>query len=85
MRGNWLRKTGVATPHLVVVFIHGFLSNNKECWLHDNGAYWPRLLASHEPLHDVGIYEFTYQTDVFSGSYSLGDVVDSLNLTVSQE
>jgi len=63
---------------MVVVFVHGILSDNEKCWLHANGTHWPNLLAGHGPLSDVGIYEFTYQTGIFSGSYSLGDVVDAL-------
>lgn len=67
-----------ATPSIVVVFVHGILSDNEHCWQHENGAYWPNLLAGYEPLNKVGIYEFTYHTGIFSGAYSLGDVVDSL-------
>src|SRR5947209_13148871 len=78
MRGTWLRKAGSTTPSMAIVFVHGILSDNEKCWLHENGAYWPDLLASHEPLNKVGIYDFTYQTSIFSGSYSLGDVVSAL-------
>jgi pimeloyl-ACP methyl ester carboxylesterase len=63
---------------MAVVFVHGILSDNEKCWHHKDGAYWPTLIADHAPLSEVGIYEFTYQTGIFAGSYSLGDVVDSL-------
>ena len=79
MRGVWRRRIGVTTPSVAVVFIHGILSNNEKCWLHPNGTYWPDLFARHDAFSTVGIYEFTYQTGVFSGSYSLGDVVDALD------
>ncbi|MFI0847670.1 esterase/lipase family protein [Mesorhizobium sp. IMUNJ 23232] len=78
MQGTWIRKISTATPSVAVVFIHGILSDNERCWRHRSGAYWPDVLADHEPLSGIGIYEFTYQTGIFSGSYSLGDVVSSL-------
>ena len=78
MRGTWVRRHGGTTPLVTVVFIHGILSDNEKCWLHKNGTHWPSLFADHEALRDVGIYEFNYHTNFFSGSYSLGDVVDAL-------
>jgi Alpha/beta hydrolase family len=78
MGGSWVRREGNTTPPVIVVFIHGILSDNESCWLHTNGTFWPSLLAGHSPLSTVGIYDFTYHTNVFSGSYSLGDVVDAL-------
>jgi pimeloyl-ACP methyl ester carboxylesterase len=78
MQGVWIRRGDAATPSMAVVFVHGILSSNEACWRHENGSHWPTLLAEHPPLADVGIYAFTYQSAVFSGSYSLGNVVDSL-------
>lgn len=83
MRGNWLRRPDTATPSTAVVFVHGILSENEKCWLHANGTYWPRLLAERETVSKIGIYEFTYQTGIFSGSYSLGNVVEALKETLA--
>jgi pimeloyl-ACP methyl ester carboxylesterase len=80
---NLDQKGGESTPSMAVVFIHGILSDSDKCWLHSSGAYWPDLLAGHQPLDKVGIYDFTHQTGIFSGSYSLGDVVDALKESLS--
>ena len=75
MKGEWLRKP---TANTTVVFVHGILSSGESCWKHANGAYWPGLLQDESELAALGIYVFTYQTGIFSGSYNLSDVVDSL-------
>ncbi|ABW29652.1 esterase/lipase family protein [Acaryochloris marina] len=73
-QGKWLRepKNG-----LNVVFIHGIHSSD-DCWRSKNGTYWPNLLKAEGELDDIGIYLFSYQTGFNAGSYSLGDIVDSL-------
>src|SRR6185312_1125110 len=54
------------------------LSSGETCWRNDNGSYWPELLKNESELGSLGIYVFTYQTGIFSGSYRLGDIVDAL-------
>lgn len=84
MNGEWLRRSvtvteaGGAANSTVVVFVHGILSSGETCWKNANGTYWPELLQNEESLPGVGIYVYTYQTGFFSGTYSLGDVVDDL-------
>ena len=78
MKGRWIRELGETESLTVVVFVHGVLSNGETCWRHENGTYWPELLSRHQAIGDVGIYEFTYHTDFFSGSYNLSDIVDAL-------
>lgn len=74
-QGTWIRKANNAPT---VVFIHG-INSSDECWLNKTtGAYWPNLLKEEHTLSSLGIYSFSYQTNLFSGNYSLGDVVDSL-------
>jgi hypothetical protein len=75
MRGEWVRRSGNGAA---VVFLHGVLSSGETCWQNANGTYWPSLLASEPSLDVFGIYVFTYKTNIFSGSYRLGDVVDAL-------
>ncbi len=75
MHGEWVRKPKNGAS---VVFVHGFLSSAETCWKHGNGAYWPDLLKSERKFEDWGIYVYTYETGVFSGTYSLNDVVDDL-------
>jgi hypothetical protein len=75
MKGEWLRKpkTGVAA-----IFLHGVLSDGETCWKNDNGTYWPELLKKEKSQHNLGIYVFTYRTNIFSGTYCLSDIVDAL-------
>ena len=75
MKSEWLRKP---TSDTSVVFVHGILSSGETCWQHENGSYWPELLNQESDLAGLGIYVFTYQTGIFSGSYNLGDAVDAL-------
>ena len=75
MQGQWIRKP---KGSVAVVFVHGVLSSGETCWRDNNGAYWPELLKAEAELDPIGIYVYTYQTSIFSGSYRLGDVVDDL-------
>jgi hypothetical protein len=73
----WVRQP---TKGTTVAFVHGFFSSGEACWKHENGAYWPNLLQKDPELVDLGIYVYTYQTSILSGTYSLNDVVDDLKL-----
>ncbi len=75
---NSLVEIRPAQNGVVVVYIHGILSDSEKCWRHENGTFWPDLLAEEPSLQDVGIYHFYYLTNIFSGNYSLTDVVDML-------
>jgi hypothetical protein len=75
MNGTWIKDNKGCTA---IVFVHGILSSGERCWLNENGTYWPTMLAGESSLSQSGIYVYTYATSVFSGSYSLGDVVDDL-------
>src|SRR5580704_7019772 len=61
-----------------VVFVHGVLSDDEQCWMNDDGTTWPNLLAAEDSLQSVGIYSFSYRSDAFSHSYSMSDIVDSI-------
>jgi hypothetical protein len=61
-----------------VIFIHGILSDGERCWKHENGTYWPELLASWDQSKSLSIFVYTYESDIFSADYSLDDVVDDL-------
>jgi len=75
MQGEWIRKPKAGTS---IVFVHGILSSGETCWRHENNSYWPELLKNESEFEPAGIYVFTYQTDLFSGTYRLGDIVDAL-------
>src|ERR1035438_6646288 len=74
MESTWVRKP---TAECSVVYVHGILSGSETAW-GDSGRSWPLLLADEEELADIGIYAFSYLTGIFTGNYSLGDVVDAL-------
>ena len=74
MLGKWIREPESGTS---AVFVHGILSEGETCWRHDKGSFWPDLLLSEPALKSVGVYVFTYETGIFSGSYRLGDIVDA--------
>lgn len=75
MRGRWIRQP--SDDGVALVFIHGVLSD-ESCWLHENGTFWPDVLAKERSVATAGIYVFEYNTGFFSGTYRLGDVVDAL-------
>ena len=75
MQGEWIRRSSNGTS---VVFVHGLLSSGEKCWLNENQSYWPHLLRDEAHLAEIGIYVYTYQTEIFSGQYQLSDVVDDL-------
>ena len=63
MQGTWIRKPQFDTS---VVFVHGVLSSGDACWRHANGTYWPALLIQEKELESVGVYVFTYRTDILA-------------------
>lgn len=75
MKGQWIQKPSSAPT---VVFVHGVLSNGEACWTSKSGAYWPTLVSGETSLANVGVYVFTYETGIFSGTYRVDDAVDSL-------
>jgi hypothetical protein len=77
MPGKWIREPQPRTA-ASAVFVHGILSSGEKCWRNDNGSYWPELLKNEPKLESLGIYVFTYETGIFSGSYRLSDIVDDL-------
>lgn len=80
MDGTWLREKSDDTN---IVFIHG-INSSDICWKHDNGTYWPELLTesldstAKPELSQAGMYVYNYQTNIFSGTYQLDDVVSDL-------
>ena len=75
MEGEWIREPA---SKVAVVFVHGVLSGGDTCWRNKNGNSWPSLLQAETDLAELGIYVLTYNTGFFSGTYSLGDAVDTL-------
>ncbi|MDE4620858.1 alpha/beta fold hydrolase [Sinorhizobium meliloti] len=75
MEPMWLRKPRNATT---IVFVHGLFSSNETAWLHPSGLFWPKLVCDETQLRDIGVYLFSYRTDVHSGTFSLENAVDAM-------
>lgn len=72
--GGRLRK---AENGINIVFIHGFKSD-AQCWLNNNGTFWPFLLAQEASFSGSGIFIFNYQTSFESSNYGPNDIADDL-------
>jgi len=57
----------------VVVFIHGFDSNNRDAWRHENGSYWPAIVAADSLFERASIVLAPFYTTFTSDEYSLSD------------
>jgi pimeloyl-ACP methyl ester carboxylesterase len=58
-----------------IVFVHGILSGGEAAW---GQPSWPELLAKESGCQNAGVFVFTYESTLSSGTYSIGDVVDAL-------
>jgi hypothetical protein len=80
---SWFRRPKADVASTTIIFMHGVLSNSVDCWQHSDGGYWPQLVSEHANLKDCGIYLFNYKTNIFSGSFNLDDVVDTLKIQIA--
>ena len=77
----WYRPTDGPT---VLVFVHGFGSDSRSCWLRHwkdtkrPDVYWPELIATDGTFGDLGIYLGGYYTDIDSGAYGIAQAADDL-------
>ena len=76
---------------LVVVFVHGFLSNAQTCWTNiaaGTSVFWPDLIASDPRFQQPAIFMATYHTAVDSRDMSIqdcaSDVMSYLRTTDSE-
>ncbi len=65
---RWIRQ---GEPDTVIVFIHGLLSNGRDCWMAQNGAYWPDLLQNDADAPLASIFVAEYYTAVDSGRFDV--------------
>jgi len=61
----------------VIVFVHGFLGDDKSTWSYSSDVYWPALLLSDSAFIDYDIYVANYRTEVL-GNKTVEDIVSSL-------
>ncbi len=57
----------------VFVFVHGILSNAKDCWSASNGTFWPDLVYSDPRFGKPALYLVEYYTAIGSGNYGIED------------
>lgn len=79
---DWIKRTD---GDIVVVFVHGILSDCSACWTNDNGSFWPTLLAADPVLPTVGVYVFDYRADVRNQHFSVADAVTRLYSKLEQD
>src|SRR6266478_3450571 len=70
------------TDH-VIVFVHGVLSNSRDCWYHPRpndqpGVYWPDLLVQDPEFAKYSIYLGGYYTDFSAEEFGVADCADHL-------
>lgn len=66
----WVRCRNTDT---VIVFVHGFNSNNRTAWLNANGTYWPFLLNADELFDRASVVLAPFHTKWTSGDHGLQD------------
>ncbi|WP_439555505.1 esterase/lipase family protein [Dyadobacter sp.] len=76
MKGEWIRR---GYSDIVVIFIHGILSDGDTAWRSGKGTYWPQLLAEEPEFEGAGIYVYSYHTKITSKDYSISDAADGLH------
>jgi hypothetical protein len=59
---------------LVLVFVHGVLSDSRNCWLRlddkrEPSVYWPALIKTDKRLPRMAIYLGGYYTAIDAGPY----------------
>lgn len=65
---HWFRCRNSDT---VVVFVHGFNSNNQAAWLHEGGAYWPTLVTTDRAFDLASVVLLPFYSALTSGQYGL--------------
>src|SRR5262249_34751688 len=77
---------------VVIVFVHGILSDSRNCWLHKGSVtpdtedvFWPELIASDPRIGRVPIFLGGYYTSIDAGSYDIGDSAQELLSALERE
>ena len=64
----------------VLVFVHGFSDNSKECWFNKTSkSYWPDLVLSTMDFGAYSVFLGGYETSkLWAGDYGIPDCADAL-------
>ncbi len=63
---------------IVIVFVHGFLSNSGSCWTSKSGVFWPDLILQDERFGKASVFLGGYHTAHDSADYKIRDCADEL-------
>jgi pimeloyl-ACP methyl ester carboxylesterase len=69
------------TGEIVVVFVHGFLSDSSRCWtaqVSKSKVFWPDLLSEDNGLKRLDVYLGGYYSSTNSGSFSINQCAEEL-------
>ncbi len=77
----WYRYQG---DRLVIIFVHGVLSDSRSCWLNEKGSegapvYWPELAVLDHRLGRPSIFLGGYHTAVDAGAYEIANCASELH------
>lgn len=65
----------------LIVFVHGFMGNASETWLHERTqAYWPDLMTKDAAFSDSDVAVYGYESSLFEQSFSIDEIADNLRL-----
>lgn len=68
----------------VIVFVHGFLSNSKECWYYKDkndpskNQFWPDLVRDDKRFHSPSLFLGGFYTEPDAGEYGLSQCAAEL-------
>jgi hypothetical protein len=67
-----------SSPSVVVVFVHGIMSDSRSCWTESSGVFWPDLVATDKRLGRLAIFMGGYTTFAASGDLRIADAAREL-------
>lgn len=62
----------------VVVFVHGFNSNNRAAWLHGQGSYWPLLINGDSSFDGTSVVLAPFFSQLAPSDYGLQEASNAL-------
>jgi len=64
---------------LILVFVHGYLSNSQQCWTNtDKNKFWPDLIKDDARFNKPSIYLSKFYTEVNSNDYSVQNCAEEV-------
>lgn len=67
-----------------VVFVHGVMAKEHKSW-RNGDVFWPEMLSQEPSLANIGVYVFSYRSNLFTREYGTADVAQSLKEALKNE